>query len=389
MDVIDVVLVVVMVLVAVAGLWLGAVVQLLTLGGFLLGVAGGALLSTLIIGSLHTPLARAVVTLLLVMGLATVLGSIGRVAGGWINAVLRRHHLGGLDSALGVAVGVIEVLLSAWLLTNLVAFPNSRLTWLSSAVQRSEILRTVDEILPPVPSAFQSFLSGADLPPVFADLIPPTAGSVPVPTLAQAVAIGSPSGASTVKVLGDACGSLQEGSGFVAAKGLVVTNAHVVAGEAVTDLVVGHAAYRATPVLFDPDFDLAVLRTNAPLGPPLSLSPSLAARGVEGAILGYPEDGPLTVLPAGVSGDLVAEGRNIYGQGLVVRTVLEVDAAVRPGNSGGPMIGSDGSVVGVVFSRSTVDPDLGYALASPGVLSRVEAAETRDAGVPTGGCVSG
>ena len=389
MDLVDLVLVAVIVFVAVAGLWLGAVIQLLTLGGFLLGMAAGALISSLFVGSLHTPTAQAVVSLLLVMGLAVLFGSVGRLAGGRLHAALRRHRLGGIDSALGVGVAVVEVLLSAWLLTNLVAFPNSRLTWLSSAVQRSDIMRTVDEILPPVPSAFESFLSGADLPPVFADLVPPTADAVPVPSLSQALSLSSPDASSTVKVLGEACGSLQEGSGFAVGKGLVVTNAHVVAGEFTTDVQVGQNSYRATPVLFDPNFDLAVLRTDAPLGSALPLSSGVAGRGVQGAVLGYPEDGPFTVLPAGVSGDLLAEGRNIYGQGLVTRTVLELDAPIRPGNSGGPVVATDGQVVGVVFSRSTEDSDVGYALASPGVLSRVQEAEGRVDRVSTGGCVSG
>ena len=72
-----------------------------------------------------------------------------------------------------------------------------------------------------------------------------------------------------------------------------------------------------------------------------------------------------------------AEGRDIYGQGLTVRNVYEIEAVVRPGNSGGPLVQPDGEVIGVVFSRSTTNGDIGYALTSPGVLSRVQRARER------------
>jgi S1-C subfamily serine protease len=172
-------------------------------------------------------------------------------------------------------------------------------------------------------------------------------------------------------------------------KGLVLTNAHVVAGEHQTDIEENGATYRASPVLYDPSLDIAVLRTSAPLGPPLRLDSQAVGRGTQGAILGYPEDGPLTVGSAGVMTQVAAEGRDIYNNGLVTRDVYEINATVRPGNSGGPLVGPDGSVVGVVFSRSTIYPNVGYALASPEVLQRVDQASSSTATVGTGTCVQG
>ena len=103
-----------------------------------------------------------------------------------------------------------------------------------------------------------------------------------------------------MKILGTACSNEQEGSGFVVGPGLVATNAHVIAGEGSgnTQVLVGGTAYGATPVYLDPSFDLAVLRTSVPLGPVLTISSSLAPNGTQAALLGYPEDGPLTVNPA-------------------------------------------------------------------------------------------
>ncbi|HEY3942909.1 MAG TPA: MarP family serine protease [Acidimicrobiales bacterium] len=390
MDWVDIALVVVALVGGLRGLRVGALVQVFSFGGFWLGLLVGALVSSAVAHSVSAGTDRTILTLAVVFGSAVVLSVAGRFVGSWSNALLRRHHLGPLDAALGVAVAVLAVLASAWVVGSLVG--SSRYRWVDSAVERSRILRSVDAALPPVPSVFsrlESFLSAEGFPPVFVDLSPPVAGPVIVPGADQAGVIARAAEASTVKVLGQACGALQEGSGFVVGDGLVVTNAHVVAGEARTQVVTGGIAYGATPVLYDPSFDLAVLRTAAPLGPPLTIDPDDATRGTQAAALGYPENGPLTVTPAGVTALLTAQGRDIYNEGLVVRSVYQLDAVVRPGNSGGPLVDPAGQVVGVVFSRSTVDPDVGYALASPGVLQRVEQAEHLERAVSTQGCTAG
>jgi S1-C subfamily serine protease len=131
-----------------------------------------------------------------------------------------------------------------------------------------------------------------------------------------------------------------------------------------------------------------VLRTAAPLGPVLSIDPDQVPRGTQAAILGYPEDGPLSIGAAGVTAEVTAVGRDIYNQGAVTRGVYALDASVRPGNSGGPVVIAGGEVVGVVFSRSTVYSDVGYALTSPGVLARVREAALRQAPVSTQKCAS-
>jgi S1-C subfamily serine protease len=196
-------------------------------------------------------------------------------------------------------------------------------------------------------------------------------------------------GASTVKIVGDGCGQIQEGSGFVVAPGLVVTNAHVVAGIAHPMVQIGTVFHNTTVLLFDPYYDLAVMRVTGLDAPPLVLDPDQVGRGVQAAVLGYPGGGPFTVAAAGVMAAFEAQGRDIYGQGLTVREVYEIQAVVRPGNSGGPLVQPDGEVIGVVFSRSTTNGDIGYALTSPGVRTRVEESETRTAAVGTGGCGAG
>jgi S1-C subfamily serine protease len=237
----------------------------------------------------------------------------------------------------------------------------------------------------------QTFLNDQGFPQVFSTLTPPSSPSVSTPTDAQTRELADPALFSTVKILGTACANEQEGSGFVVGRGLVATNAHVIAGESPgnTQIFIGTNAYDATPVLFDPSFDLAVLRTNAPLGPVLPISTTLADRGTQAALLGYPENGGLTIDPAGVTAEITAIGKDIYNNGTVTRGVYALAANVLPGNSGGPLVGPGGQVIGVVFSRSTVYSDVGYALTSPGVLSRVQAAEAHHGAVSTGPCISG
>jgi S1-C subfamily serine protease len=387
-DVVDLVLIVLLVAAAVEGLRLGALVQVLTFGGFLIGLTVGALLAAALVGSLHSAPVRVVVTVSLVMGLAIVFGIGGRVLGGWTGTAVQRHRLGQLDAALGVVVATVAVLLSAWLVANVAA--SSRYTWLSSSLANSDILRSVDQVLPPVPTVFahvESFLSGEGFEPVFASLAPPAVGSVPTPSDAQAAQIAGPAMFSTVKVLGIACGYLQEGSGFVVGPGLIATNAHVVAGEPSTTVRAGSQSYPVTVVDYDPSYDLALLRTKAPLGPVLTVDTSGVPRSTQAAALGFPNDGPFVIKPAGVAAEVSAVGRDIYNNGLVTREIYEIDADIQPGNSGGPLVAPNGLVIGMVFSRSTVSPGVGYALASPGLAQEIDQGRGRTARVGTGACV--
>jgi S1-C subfamily serine protease len=393
-DWVDLLIIGLMVLAAVHGLRLGAIVQILTFGGFFLGFLLGTIVWVPLLSGGHGDITRSVLVVSLVLFTACLLGYAGRVIGTWSNVTVRRHHLGHVDAALGVAVAVVAVLLSVWVVAAVILSPNSRFTSLDAAVARSDILHSIDGVLPRAPSIFndlQTFLNDQGFPQVFSTLNPPSTPSVSTPTDAETKALADPAVFSTVKILGTACNSEQEGSGFVVGPGLVATNAHVVAGESngSTQVLLGNTAYDATTVLFDPDFDLAVLRTNAPLGPALNISSALVPRGTQAALLGYPEDRGLTIGAAGVTEEVTAIGKDIYNNGSVTRGVYALDATVLPGNSGGPLLGPGGQVIGVVFSRSTVYSNVGYALTSPGVLARVQQADRRHAAVSTGPCISG
>ena len=390
MNLVDLIVIVVVALAAIQGLRLGAIVQVLSFGGFWIGLYLGALLASVTVRWVHTQSARTAVALLTLLGVATILGVVGRILGNLAFGRLHRGIAGSVDSALGVVVAVIASLLVAWLLAN--TLMNSTSLALNSAIDQSKIIRSLDSALPAPPSVFsrlQGFLSSEGFPPVFAQLAPASAGPVSLPGGAQLDQAVNHAGASTVKIVGDGCGQIQEGSGFVVAPGMVVTNAHVVAGIPHPMVETGSDFHQTTVLLFDPSYDLAVLKVNGLTEAPLTLDPNQVGRGAEAAVLGYPGGGPFDVRAAGVMAVFEAEGRDIYGQGLTVRSVYEIQAVVRPGNSGGPLVEPDGHVIGVVFSRATTNGDIGYALTSPGVLSRVQQAETRSTAVSTDGCTAG
>jgi S1-C subfamily serine protease len=390
MNVVDLVVVTVVALAAIQGLRLGAIVQVLSFGGFWVGLYLGALLASVTVGWVHSQPGRTAVALVTMLGIATLCGVAGRIVGNLAFTRVHRGRMGSVDSALGVVVAVIASLLAAWLLANTLV--NSSSLSLNASIDQSKIIRSLDSVLPAPPSVFsrvQGFLSAEGFPPVFAQLAPASAGPVSLPGDAQLQEAVAHAGASTVKIIGDGCGQIQEGSGFVVAPGLVVTNAHVIAGILHPMVVDGSGPHQTTVLLFDPSYDLAVMRVIGINEPSLALDPDKSARGVEAAVLGYPGGGQFTVAPAGIMAEFEAEGRDIYGQGLTVRDVYEIQAKVRPGNSGGPLVQPGGQVIGVVFSRSTTDSDIGYALASPGVLSRVVRAASLSSPVGTGACTPG
>ena len=387
MNAVDVAVVVVGVLAAVQGARVGGLVQVCAIAGFFSGLFIGALLASRTVVWAHSPTARTAVALSTMLLIAFSFGMVGRIVGGMLTTYVQRGPARSIDSAAGVLVAVIAALVTVWLLASTMV--NSSSVALDNAILQSRIIKALDGVLPAPPSVFsqaQGFLSEEGFPPVLGALAPASARPVPLPTDAALRRAVRAAGSSTVKVEGFGCGVLQEGSGFVVAPGMVVTNAHVVAGIRKPLVQVGTTLQAAQVLSFDPSFDLAVLRVPGLTAPVLRLDPSTVPQGTQGVVLGYPGGGPFTADGAGVMALFQAEGRDIYGHGLTVRSVYEINAAVRPGNSGGPLVLPDGDVVGVVFSRSTVDKSIGYALTSPDVVPRVAAAEQVRVPVGTGAC---
>jgi S1-C subfamily serine protease len=165
-----------------------------------------------------------------------------------------------------------------------------------------------------------------------------------------------------------------------------MTNAHVVAG--VTSPRVGIPdgdPLNAEVVLFDPDTDVAVLAVPGLDRAVLELDDSVRS-GDDAAVVGYPNNGPLSVEPVRVRGEHALMGRDIYGEQPVTRDVVSLRGRVQPGNSGGPLISDEGAVYGMIFAASLTDPDTGYALSLAEISDAIEQAESADSPVDTGRC---
>ncbi len=390
MNLVDVGIILVLGLAAAHGVTQGAVLQIFSFGGFWIGLLVGAALAPVLSSITQSPFAGAFISLVTFLGLALLGGAAGRYIGTHAWSALQRLKLGVLDAAMGAVVAVIAALAAIWLIAILLTAGPTR--EFSRAINRSVIVRALVERLPPAPSVFsrvQQFISVTPFPRVFEGIEPIPAGPIDVPGGAVVQAAVDRAQSSTVRIVGVGCGGIQTGSGFVAASGLVVTNAHVVAGIQ-DNLQVQDAKgdHRATPVLFDPALDIAVLRAAGLAGTPLPLADGEAPRGQGGAVLGYPGGGNFTAGPGAILRKFSAIGRDIYGRALTRRDVYQLQAQIRQGNSGGPFVRRDGTVLGVVFAASTTESNVGYALTSTEVLPKVRQAGTTTSEVSTGPCTS-
>ena len=195
---------------------------------------------------------------------------------------------------------------------------------------------------------------------------------LPVPNralLRQSIAVASP---STVKIKESGCGVTTAGSGVVVAPHLVLTAAHVLAGTTDSIVVDAAGAQRAIPIVVDPLSDLAVLYVDALNDHPLQINLDPPKRGTVGVVLGYPHAGSRDASPAVVLDNYRAEGHDIYGNKRIVRQILEVEAPIFPGSSGGPLVDRDGTLIGMVFGQSQDRSDIGYALTSAAIREVVD-----------------
>lgn len=249
---------------------------------------------------------------------------------------------------------------------------------LRAELRRSLIVHELNRLLPPPGPLLEAIDRVDPLPAISGPttpVAPPDAAIARDPDVERA-------GRSVVRVLGTACGIGVEGSGWVAAPGLVVTNAHVVAGEDDTTVVTQDgASIEAVPVHYDPENDLAVLSVAVDLAPlPIAADPR---SGTGGAVLGYPENGPFSAAPARLGDTQTAISQDSYGNGPLRREIAFLRGRVRSGNSGGPLVDAAGRVLGTLFASTTSGPAGGFA-----VPNRIVSAALNRAAIPvdTGSC---
>lgn len=334
---------------AIWGFGQGLIAGGLALAGFAAGAFIGSRLGPLVLESgsesPYAPLSALMGALLIGGLLATGLEALG--------FQLRRRLGDRLGVVDGVGGGVLVACLGLFFvwIAGAVALQTPGARELREPIQRSAILRELNATLPPSGPLLQALARFDPFPSIrgpAANVPPPDSRIARDPQVRAA-------GRSVVRVLGTACGLGVQGSGWVARAGLVVTNAHVVAGQDDTTVQLGGegASVGAEAVWYDPRNDLAILRA-----PDLGGAPGLrmdvdAEAGTSAAVLGFPEDGPYDVRPARLGQTANVLTQDAYGRGPVQRSITSLRGLVRQGNSGGPVVDGRGRVVATVFAAAT------------------------------------
>jgi S1-C subfamily serine protease len=285
-----------------------------------------------------------------------------------------------VDGLLGTVLAMALALGLAWLVSVIVLQTPGIRDW-RRPIQRSVILRELNDVLPSdsVLKALARFDPFPNIRGPQLDVQPPRSAVARDPDVQAAAP-------SVVRVLSNSCGLGVAGSGWVAGPGIVVTNAHVVAGSSDTSVEPNGSDERlsATAIAFDAHNDVAVLRVPSLGRPALSFAREVKVTE-PGAVLGFPLNGPFKILPARVGRTATVLANDAYGRRLVRREVTAFRADVQPGNSGGPIVDVAGHVSGTVFSKVLVGPEGGYAVPNDIVRAALRRA---DGPVGTGPCVN-
>jgi S1-C subfamily serine protease len=346
--VVDIVIAVFALALAAIGWERGLIRSALPLIGFLVGAAIGGRIGPAVLSggseSQYAPVVTVLCGVLLGAALAVALDGLGLV----LSERLAARGVAGVADGLGGALllGGLGLLL-AWAFGAVALHaPGSGRSSLRSSLQRSAILGALNDALPPS-GPLLNVLRRVDPTPSLNG--PEARVSPPDPKLARDPDVMRAS-ESVVRILGSACGLGVEGSGWVAGPGLVVTNAHVVAGEDDTTVNPDRGGqFDATPVYYRPRDDLAVLRVRGLGLPSLGLAGEVR-QGTAAVVAGYPENGPLTLSPAriGLTGNVISQ--DSYGRGPLERSMTSFRGDVRSGNSGGPALSAAGQVLTTVFA---------------------------------------
>jgi S1-C subfamily serine protease len=356
----------------------GLIVGALTLLGFsagaFLGSRVGPLLLTKGSHSPYAPLCAALGALLIGALMAVTVESF---ALGLREKIVRRPFLNAADGAGGAALIASVALGLAWVFGAVLLHAPSTAR-LRADIQQSVILRSLNDVLPPTGPLLNALDRVDPAPTVLgpaAPVAPPDDQIAHDPDVLHA-------GDSVVRVLSTACGLGIEGSGWAVEPEIVVTNAHVVAGSDDTTVTTQDGVeLEATPIYYEPRQDLALLRVGVAL-PTLPISDK-RREGEDGAVLGYPENGPYSLSPTRIGETRETISEDSYGNGPVERSIVAMSGAVRSGNSGGPLVDPRGHAVGTVFAATTSGPRGGFAIPAEEVR---QALDRTDEEVETGPC---
>ena len=365
---------------------------LVTLGG-IAGFAVGAVAAFLSVPLVSDFVKDSGWRLTAIIGTAVVLmvlgHGLGTTIGRSVRSVVRIQPLRAVDRLVG---GVVNVVVAA-LVVSMLSFSISALgvPFVSQQLADSKVIRLIDGLTPtPVKTAMAQLRSGVignDIPTLIEGI--GQGQRVQVPNTSTDTPALNRAAQSVLKIAGTAyqCGQNQTGTGFVVSPGRVVTNAHVVAGvsQPVVELPDG-GAMPGRVVYFDSQRDLAVLAVDGLPSTPLALSPDLPG-GSPAAFAGYPHGGPFQSKPATIQDITTVLVPDIYGNNPSPDEVYRLAGDVQPGNSGGPLLTTDGRVAGVVFAKATSAADVGFAIPMEDVNPVAALAPGLSGAVSSGQCI--
>lgn len=385
----DIALLIVTGLVAISGFVEGFILGACATIGLVVGALVGIYGVPVVLDNFDPSVTVSFVALMLLIVLAAGGRTLGALLGTRLRNQINWRPVRALDALGGGVLAAVSVLVVAWVLG--VAVSGARIPSITSAVRGSQVLAKVDQVLPSGADRTLQALNdvvNTDLFPRFLDpfvperireVRPPDSTTSRLPAVQAAYS-------RIAKITGVAsCSRGLEGSGFVYARQRVMTNAHVVAGVDKPTVEIGDKKYDAVVVHFDPEVDIAVLFV-----PKLDVQPlafdTTGKADASAVVLGYPENGPFNATAARIRSEERLRGPDIYGDRTVTRSAFSIWASVRPGNSGGPLLSSKGTVYGVVFAASVEDDRTGYVLTAEQVAADARAGTANTEAVSTRGC---
>jgi S1-C subfamily serine protease len=354
----------------------------LSLMGVVLGAALGSRVVPALLEGDGDLIFGSVITLASIVAFAVLGDILARAASGFLQEKIEGATSEALDRAGGALLGVALSLTLVWVAATF-ALGTPLLSSLHPTMQESTVLGALNQAMPS--TLLTQAVSRLDPIPSFrgpkADVADPNQEIAGDPEVLAATS-------RVVRVTGVACGYGIEGSGWVAAPDLVVTNAHVVAGETSTQIQPegNGLPLPARVMAFDEKNDIAVLRVDNLRLAPLRLTEPRASEPV--ALLGFPENGPFDIRAGRVGETTRVISNDAYNRGPVERTVTSFKGFVRPGNSGGPAVNEDGEVVATVFASRADSDDAGYGIPSSLVRQLVDLAQERRNPVSTKECAT-
>lgn len=392
MNALDLIILVAMGFAALGGYRLGFLARAFSWVGLALGLflAARFLPAALRTFGGRDPSSKLLVAAIVLVGGAFIGQALGLLLGHSMGRFLPIGPLRTADRVAGAGVGAIGVVVSVWLfvLPSIGDLPGGP----ARQARNSSIARAIDSTLPNPPNALQALrrlVGESQFPRVFEALRPAPITGPPPASSGLTPAISARVSASTVKVSGVACSRIQEGSGFAVENELVVTNAHVVAGERSTEVEETNGRrLKATVILFDSNRDLALLQVPGLGQAPLAVAANPARTGTTGAVFGHPGgQEQLVIAPAAIRQRVDAIGRDLYDSHPTTRDVFILASDLHPGDSGGALVDTSGTVIGVAFAIAPDRPGTSYALTSKEL--RADLAAPRASAASTGHCLSG